>query len=267
VVPALIILALWVALLAPGVVKWLRTHKPTTSIASFHRQLRLLEHTGPKLVEPAYRLEGEDERVTEWEEPAPPVRTPRLVLLPSGASQKEPATMRHASRYQDRYEDRGEDPYGVVDDEQAAWDDPWAEPAPLHATRSYRTVRSPRYDEYDYDEDDAFDDGGPLPGLSPEHARTRRKRIIVGLSAAIGATFILGLLPSLGVLWAVSLVGVIALIAYLGLMFYAANAGLYGNDDLERLTPVARTVISPYTDRASRYDDDGWESDRIAAAR
>jgi hypothetical protein len=266
VVPAVIILALWVALLTPGVVKWLRTHKPTTSIASFHRQLRFLERTGPKIVEPAYRLEGEDERVTEWEEPAPPARVPRLVLLPSGATQKEPATMRHASRYQDHYDDRDEDPYGAVDDEQAAWDDPWADPSPRHATRSYRTVRSPRYDEYD--EHDAFDDGGPLPVLSPANARSRRKRIIVGLSVAIGASFILGLVPALGVLWAVSLVGVIALIGYLGLMFYASNAGLYGNDELERLTPVARTVISPYPDRASRYDDDdGWQSDRIAAAR
>jgi len=52
-------------------------------------------------------------------------------------------------------------------------------------------------------------------------------------------------------------------------MFYASNTGLYGNDALERLTPVARTVIAPYPDRSSRYDDegdDGWQSDRIAAA-
>ena len=68
-------------------------------------------------------------------------------------------------------------------------------------------------------------------------------------------------------LWVVSLLGVVALVGYLALMFYASNAGLYGNDALERLTPVARTVISPYTERASRYDDDEWEHDRIAAAR
>jgi hypothetical protein len=263
VVPALLILALWVALLAPGVVKWLRTHKPSTSIASFHRQLRLLEHTGPKIVEPAYRLEGEDRRVTEWEEPAPPVRAPRLVLLPSGATQKEPTTMRHADLHQDRYED----PYGEVDDvAPSPWDDGWEEPAPRHAPRSYRTVRAPRYDEYDYEDEFEYEDA-PLPALSPARAKTRRKRILVGLGAAVAATFILGLLPGFDLLWMVTLVCVLALAGYLALMFYASNIGLYGHDALDRLTPVARTVISPYTDRAPRYDDDGWESDQIAAAR
>jgi len=265
VVPALLILALWVALLAPGVVKWLRHHRPSTSIASFHRQLRLLEHTGPKIVEPAYRLEGEDRRVTEWEEPAPPARVPRLVLLPSGATQKEPTTMRHADRHQERYED----PYGAVEDvDQPAWDDPWDEPAPRHATSSYRTVRAPRYDEYDYDDEFSYaDDDAPLTVLSPAHARSRRKRIIIGLGAAVAVTFIFGLLPGLDLLWAGTLVCVLALAGYLALMFYASNAGLYGHDALERLTPVARTVISPYADRAPRYDDGEWESDRIAAAR
>jgi hypothetical protein len=266
VVPALLILALWVALLAPGVVKWFRNHKPSTSIASFHRQLRLLEHTGPKLVEPAYRLEGEDRRVTEWEEPAPPARTPRLVLLPSGATQKEPTTMRHADRNQDRYED----PYGTaVGVDPSAWDDPWDEPEPLHATRSYRTVRAPRYDEYEYDDEFADDDEDvQVPALSPAHAKSRRKRILIGLGATVAVTFVFGLVPGLGILWAVSLVCAVALAAYLALMFYASNAGLYGNDALDRLTPVARTVISPYPDRAARYDDDdGWESERIAAAR
>ena len=263
-VPALIILALWVALLAPGVVKWLRTHKPSTSIASFHRQLRLLEHTGPKLVEPAYRLEGEDRRVTEWEEPAPPARVPRLVLLPSGATPKEPTTMRHADRYQDRYED----PYGAVDDvDQAAWDDPWAEPEPRHATRSYRTVRTPRYDDYEYDDDlDYEDDEAPMRVLTPARAKSRRKRIIIGLGVTAAVTFVFGLMPSLGMLWLLTFASVLALACYLGLMFYASNAGLYGHDALERLTPVARTVIQPYPDRASRYDDE-WESERIAAAR
>ena len=262
--PALIILALWVALLTPGVVKWLRNHKPSTSIASFHRQLRLLEHTGPKLVEPAYRLEGEDERLTEWEEPPPPARVPRLVLLPTGETPKESTTMRH--HRQDRYED------GYADDDvlgEPAFDDPWArgEAAYEPATRSHRTVRTPRFDEYGYDEEVYEDDDEPLHVLTPARARSRRTRILWGLGGAIAASFVLGLLPGLGILWAVSLIGVVALVGYLALMFYASNAGLYGNDALERLTPVARTVISPYAERASRYDDEGWEPDRIAAAR
>ncbi len=261
--PALIILALWVALLTPGAVKWFRTHRPSTSVASFHRQLRLLEHTGPKLVEPAYRLEGADERVTEWEEPPAPARTPRLVLLPTGETQKESTTMRH--HHQDRYED----PYGDDLAHEPAWDDPWEpqDAAYEPATRSYRTVRAPRYDDYGYDDEREIDDEPPVRVLTPARARSRRTRILWGLAGVTVATFILGLLPDLGILWAVSLLGVVALVGYLVLMFYASNAGLYGNDALERLTPIARTVIAPYHERVERYDDEGWESDRIAAAR
>lgn len=262
--PALIILALWVALLTPGVVKWLRNHKPSTSIASFHRQLRLLEHTGPKFVEPAYRLEGEDERLTEWEEPHPPARVPRLTLLPTGETPKESTTMRH--HRQDRYEDGYADDVG---EHEPAWDDPWApgEAAYEPVTRSYRTVRTPRFDEYGYDDEVYEDEDEPVHVLTPARARSRRTKILWGLGGAVAASFVLGLLPGLGILWAVSLIGIVALVGYLALMFYASNAGLYGNDALERLTPVARTVISPYAEHAPRYDDEGWESDRIAAAR
>jgi hypothetical protein len=128
-------------------------------------------------------------------------------------------------------------------------------------------VRTPRFDEYGYDDEVYEDEDEPLHVLTPARARSRRTKILWGLGGAVVASFVFGLLPGLGMLWAVSLIGIVALVGYLALMFYASNAGLYGNDALERLTPVARTVISPYAERASRYDDEGWESDRIAAAR
>jgi hypothetical protein len=263
VVPALIILSLWVALLAPGVIRWLRNHKPSTSIASFHRQLRGLEHTGPKLMEPAYRLEGEEERLTEWVAPPPPPKVPRLVLLPSGGPSKEPSMRHHRQdAYEDRYADDGhfDDPYG---EEEAAWDDPWGRADAEPATRSYRTVRTPRYDDYEF-EDDVVD--APDVVLSPERAKARRTRILAGLGAAILVSFVLGLV-GMTLLWVVTLLSVIALVCYLGLMFYASNAGMYGNDTLARVTPVARSVVTPYADRRSRVDDDEWQPERVAAAR
>jgi hypothetical protein len=267
VVPALIILALWVALLGPGVVRWLRTHTPSTSIASFHRQLRGLEHTGPKLMEPAYRLEGEDERLTEWVAPAPPPVVPRLVLLPSGVPPKEP-TMRHHRQddYDERYDDRFDDPYGDADVAAPAWDDPWgrAEPAPEPVARTRRTIRSPRYE---YDDELAFDDEVPVPVLSVTRAKARRTRILAGLGAAVIVSFVFGLLPGLTILWSITLISVVALIAYLCLWFYASNAGMFGSDDLARVTPVARSVVTPYADRRGRYDDEGWEPERVAVAR
>lgn len=46
----------WVAVLAPWGIRRLRQGYADASIDSFHEQLHLLERTGPKLVQPAYRL-------------------------------------------------------------------------------------------------------------------------------------------------------------------------------------------------------------------
>ncbi|HEY8081372.1 MAG TPA: hypothetical protein VIE15_04710 [Acidimicrobiales bacterium] len=265
-VPALIILTLWVALLAPGIIRWLRNHQPTTSIASFHRQLRLLEHSGPKIVEPANRLDDE-ERDPRWQAPRP--TPPTLVLVPTGPTDKE-STMRYDDGYDEVPDDRlgraeqwSEDPWDVAEDRSAA-------------TRSYRTVRAPRYDAYEAADEDDYDDYGdydrsrPVPVLSPDRARTRRTRILYGLGGAIAGTFLVGLLPGMGVLWAVTLLSAIALVGYLGLMYYASNAGFYGQEQLTNAVPIARAVMPVYTDSDSPYGtgyDDGWQSDRIAAAR
>ena len=52
-------------------------------------------------------------------------------------------------------------------------------------------------------------------------------------------------------------------------MYYASSDGLYGNDALARITPVARTVIAADESRSYRFDDeeDGLGTRRVAAAR
>ena len=284
---ALIILALWAALLAPGVVRWFRNHQPTTSIASFHRQLRGLEHTGPKLVEPAYRLDAED-GAPEWEQMPRPAAVPRLVLLTTSATDKE-STMRYDDRPVDEYDD-------------APWDDPWGgdDEVTYEPVVRARTVRAPRYDEFEdaspaprgrhargssnpapprydrYDQDDRGAD--TVEGLPPEQAGQRRRRILVALGTTIAVTFVLGLFPSLGILWVVTFLAILAAVTYLGLMLYAANAGLYGAstsslDDTAR--PVARVVVPAFgagaydqLDDDYEYDEeDDWGTGRIAAAR
>lgn len=56
-VVVLILLALWIAVLVPGLWKRRADRRPSGSIESFHHQLHLLERAGPKTVPPAYRLE------------------------------------------------------------------------------------------------------------------------------------------------------------------------------------------------------------------
>jgi hypothetical protein len=53
----LILVALWIVVLSPAFVKKLLDRRSAVSIDTFHKQLHLLERTGPKLVSPAYRLE------------------------------------------------------------------------------------------------------------------------------------------------------------------------------------------------------------------
>lgn len=54
----LVLVVLWIAVLTPRLVRHFREGRSQDSIDSFHEQLHLLERTGPKLVEPAYRLEA-----------------------------------------------------------------------------------------------------------------------------------------------------------------------------------------------------------------
>ena len=129
-------------------------------------------------------------------------------------------------------------------------------------------MRAPRYDEYAYDDEVYEDEDEPVRVLTPARARSRRTRILSGLGGAIGLSFVLGLFPGLGVLWVVSLVSASSRSSATSRSCSTRpTPACTATTPSSALTPVARTVISPYTERASRYDDDEWEHDRIAAAR
>ena len=51
-----LVAVLWIVVLAPSVVRRIRERGGVGSVDHFHHQLELLEHAGPKLVAPAYRL-------------------------------------------------------------------------------------------------------------------------------------------------------------------------------------------------------------------
>jgi hypothetical protein len=53
-----LVAGLWVVVLAPSAWRRISERQGVGSIDHFHRQLQLLEHAGPKLVAPAYRLRG-----------------------------------------------------------------------------------------------------------------------------------------------------------------------------------------------------------------
>ncbi len=88
----LILVFLWVAVLTPRLVRHFKEGRSNSSIESFHEQLHLLERTGPKLVEPAYRLGAAEEGSGSSE------ALPGLALVaaddPPGSASKTPDLVR-----------------------------------------------------------------------------------------------------------------------------------------------------------------------------
>jgi hypothetical protein len=71
---------LWVVVLAPSVLRRIRERGGVGSVDHFHHQLELLEHAGPKMVTPAYRLRSSGS-VSGADVSAPVSSRPKLVLL------------------------------------------------------------------------------------------------------------------------------------------------------------------------------------------
>jgi hypothetical protein len=78
-----LVVVLWIAVLVPGALKRRSEHRGAGSIAHFHHQLETLEHAGPKLMAPAYRLETAFPVGANLETSVPGLDNsrPKLVLL------------------------------------------------------------------------------------------------------------------------------------------------------------------------------------------
>jgi hypothetical protein len=78
-----LVVVLWIAVLAPSAWRRQSERRGAGSIDHFHHQLELLEHAGPKLVNPAYRLHTAVPGGGSFETSPPGIDTsrPKLVLL------------------------------------------------------------------------------------------------------------------------------------------------------------------------------------------
>ena len=56
----LILVMVWAVVLGPSLLRRRAERRSSDSIGDFHRQLRILQRTGPVVVDPANRLQGED---------------------------------------------------------------------------------------------------------------------------------------------------------------------------------------------------------------
>jgi len=233
-VVVLVLVALWIIVLAPTMYKKYAARSSVGSIDSFHHSLHLLERTGPKLVQPAYRLETAQSStgVAPGATGLPAVSSmpgrPNLVLLQPVATKAEPAEV---------VDDRTGSQYRRL-------------PAELTAT-----VEPPR------------------PRLTPEPlarrqvAQRRRRDVLALLAATVVMTGLLGLIPGLGALWVVTVLAALALGAFVALVAYAHSLEVQRRADARLRAAYERQSVEAM---ASGYDEDeAWAPryERVAAAR
>ena len=242
----LLLVVLWGVVLGPSIYRKIRNSDSDRSIMSFHKSLNLLERSGPKVVEPAYRLSG-------GENPLPPpqiavpqnpptIAQPRLVLL-GPISQGGENKMRQ--QYEDYYE---EDRSTQMGDRRGAYE-------------------SEHYEDDEYANDSYLGDddrisygaSGPSTSLSRREAALRRRNILFSLIAAVLLSAIIGVIVS--VFFYVTILAIIALVGYVGLMAYAATNGFIGEKGYDR--HVAHGVAHLEDDRFE--EDDGRH--RVASSR
>ena len=224
----LVLAVLWGVILVPGILRRIRTSNSERSISSFHHSLELLENSGPKAFQPAYRLASGDDGRRSMPQLVPiaanPTISPRPQLVLLG-----PPGQGGVKSMSDRYEHRN-DPQGYFDE---------YEPNP----HGY----SDEYDEMEF----APRAGASYPSDSHgrRQAARRRRNILFGLVGGVVLTAILGMVAPM--FWMLTVVTVVTLGAYVGLMAWAATRGsisLQGGG-VER--HVARAVV--YGD--GRYDE------------
>jgi hypothetical protein len=208
VVLVIIILAAWIVVLGPSVIKRRARGGGNQSITHFHYQLRVLEHSAPEpLIAPAYRLRavdggGSPTGITYPDRGEPPVLTvvgakelPRPALAFLGDPVPDPAG-----------------PLDVGPDRDlppaARADDP-AVPDHRRPAR-YGTAPTPPVD---------LDlRARPADGAARHLARRRRRDTLLVLVGVLAVTVLLGLVTGSTALWAVCTLDAVALAAYVAVL-------------------------------------------------
>lgn len=205
----LILAVVWILVLAPAGWKKLSSRRSGASIESFHHELRLLKHSGPKLIAPAFRLETAQSAAVGAARSGYPVvssmpgRAP-LVLVPAGGESAGPARS----------------PAGGTLPGGSLLADGWAEAGTGAVMPSRRAVPPAA----------GWEAGRPVERWASTRgaggrrgARRRRRNILGALAGTVAATGLLGLAPPLHAAWVLTALSVAALACYLGLAAYAAN--------------------------------------------
>lgn len=196
-----LVAVLWLAVLVPTVLSKLSERRSAGSIGQFHQRLDLLERTGPKLVQPAYRLTGTgsaSRSTVPLVVPVtpPPVR-PNLTLVSNSETPNE----------QEPDAETG----GFMDDEQFA----------LYLANAHEGYEQPALEEH-------------IASVRPDRrarpvqdrrrlARRRRRDVFGALCALTAVTGLMGLAHPLRGAWVASGIFVALLIGFVALAAYGQH--------------------------------------------
>ena len=249
VVLVIIIVAAWVVILGPNLLKRRARGGGDQSITHFHYQLRVLEQRAPEpIVAPAYRLRAVDGSGTPTsihypDDGRPPVLTvvgakelprPALAFLGDPAPEAvAPVEAHDADRARPL---RPEPPaFGAAD----GYDDPY--------DRDRRTVDPPPVPDHARRASESF---------TRAQARRRRRDTLAVLGAVFGVTLLAGVVTGSSAAWAVAALDGVALAGYVVLLVHLRRMALEREHKLRYLDPYAARparVDGPPTYISGRY--------------
>jgi hypothetical protein len=190
----LILVVLWLLVLVPTGWRRFSERRSSVSIDSFHRELHLLERTGPKLVEPAFRLETAHSHngLAPGQSGYPAVTSmpgrPQLVLLPPAGDAETGADDRRL---------------------------------PLAGGPRHPLAAVPTLAPASWTPSMSIDRAAEVERHRRRQAYRRRREIVLVLLAGLTLTGLLGTVHSLRALWVITFLCAIGLAGFVALSAYA----------------------------------------------
>ena len=224
-----LVVVLWIIVLTPSALRRLAERQGAGSIDHFHHQLQLLEHAGPKLVTPAYRLHaavGGGERGGTFTSVDAAGPRPKLVLL------------------------------RPTDDERSA-DIDGVDGAHYERVGVFETPEPPTSPAQTWAE---------LRAYRRQQARQRCTMVLRCLTTGAISTGLLGMLPALHLAWIFTALTGIAALGLVGLIAYAGE--VEGQRQERPLNRVDQGLeADPFYGAAEAGYPGAWDEEDGAAPR
>jgi hypothetical protein len=222
-----ILVAAWLVILGPSVLRRRAEHSGGNSITHFHRQLRVLQHSGGQpIVFPAYRLHSSEEESTLPKSRYPDVATVPVLTVVGADRLPRPALAF-----------LGDDPVPAQDRGSGSVR-PTAEPA---------AIRSDPLSAY-----------RPADPELRSLARRRRRDTLTVLVLMVVLTFLIGFIPGAGMAWLVTLAGAVVLSAYVAMLVHMRSMAEERERKLHYLQPSSHRAYDESVDyQDPAYRDEG----------